>query len=169
VTRAATPAVGRRPWFVLLGLFALVLATDQATKWFAWRHIGGTLINDGGYILLSPVIRSWFAGPRTGAVANVVGIVLVLAAVAWLLQHRRRRIVLIGGALIAAGWTSNLLDRFGLHQWSAPDSPRGVVDFIPSGGVSRCNVADLWIVLGALVLGYAIGRRRHGANVPSGR
>jgi hypothetical protein len=55
---------------------------------------------------------------------------------------------------------SNLLDRLAMHYWSSPDSMRGVVDFIPSGGTSRCNVADLWIVAGALLLGYILVRRR---------
>jgi lipoprotein signal peptidase len=153
---------------IVVAVFVVVIGTDQATKWLAWRGIDGALINDGGYILLSPVIRSWFAGPTTGAVANAVGLLLVLAGVIWLLRRWRALPTVVGGALVAAGWASNLLDRIGLHEWSAPDSPRGVVDFIPSGGVSRCNIADLWIVLGALVLGYAIGRRRH-ANMPSGR
>jgi hypothetical protein len=43
------------------------------------------------------------------------------------------------------GWCSNLLDRLGLHYWTAPGSVRGVVDFIRVGG-ARYNVADLFIV-----------------------
>lgn len=55
---------------------------------------------------------------------------------------------------------SNLLDRIGLHNVTAPGSDHGVVDFIPSGGSSRCNVADLWIVLGVLMLSCLLVRRR---------
>lgn len=156
---AGTDGATRQRW-LLVAVFAAVIGTDQAVKWWAWRHFDGSLINSGGYILLGPVIRSWFAGPVSGAVADVLGAVLVIAGVWRLLLCRRARWVLIGGALLAAGWASNLLDRLGGHNWTAPGSARGVVDFIPSGGSSRCNVADLWIVAGALLLGYAVARRR---------
>jgi lipoprotein signal peptidase len=147
----------------LVAIFGLVIGTDQATKWLAWRHLGGTVINSGGYILLGSA-RSWFAEPVPGAVANTVGIVLIAAGLASLVRRPHRRAVTVGGALVAAGWTSNLLDRFGLHEWSAPGSGRGVVDFIPSGGTSRCNVADFWIVAGLILLGVAMLLRRGSAH-----
>jgi lipoprotein signal peptidase len=150
---------GRAAW-LLVGVYVLVLGTDQVTKWWAWRHLDGAVINDGGYILLGSA-RWWFAEPVPGAVANVVGAALVAAGLAVLLRHPRRTAVQVGGALLAAGWTSNLFDRFGLHRWTAPDSARGVVDFIPSGGASRCNIADLWILVGLVLLGLALaGRHR---------
>jgi lipoprotein signal peptidase len=43
------------------------------------------------------------------------------------------------------GWGSNLLDRLGMHYWTAPGSVRGVVDFIRITGASY-NVADLFII-----------------------
>lgn len=152
-------ALARRPRLLVAATFGLVVVTDQVTKWLAWRHLDGTLVNEGGYILLGSA-RSWFAEPVPGAAANIVGLVLVVAGVAVLLRRPRRLEVIVAGALVAAGWTSNLLDRFGLHRWSAPGSARGVVDFVPSGGVSRCNVADLWIAAGMLMLAAALVRRR---------
>jgi lipoprotein signal peptidase len=149
----------RRPWLVVATTSCLVVVTDQVTKWLAWRHLDGTLVNEGGYILLGSA-RSWFAEPGPGAAANVVGLGLVAAGLAVLLRCPRRREVLMAGAFVAAGWASNLLDRFGLHRWSAPGSARGVVDFVPSGGVSRCNVADLWIAVGVLMFIVALVRRR---------
>lgn len=149
----------RQRW-QLSAVVAVVIAIDQVVKWLAWRRFDGSLINDGGYILLGPVIRSWFAGRASGAVADVLGIVLVAHGIGWLLARRRPLPVLIAGGLFSAGWLSNLLDRLGMHNWTAPGSARGVVDFIPSGGSSRCNVADLSIVAGTLVLGYAVARRR---------
>jgi lipoprotein signal peptidase len=61
--------------------------------------------------------------------------------------------------LIAAGWTSNLLDRFGVHELTAPGSVRGVVDFIPIGAQSRANVADVWILVGLVMLVSVLVRR----------
>jgi lipoprotein signal peptidase len=151
---------GTRQWLLLVVAFAAVIGTDQAMKWWAWRHLDGSLINSGGYILLGPVIRSWFASPVSGAMADVLGAAFVIVGVWWLLLRRRARWVLIGGGLFAAGWASNLLDRLGLHNWTAPGSARGVVDFIPGGGPGRCNVADLWIVVGALLLGGVFARNR---------
>ena len=140
-----------RQMAVLGGVFALVVATDQTAKYVAWRH-GAALLNQGGFIALRPDMRAWFAAPTAGAVADAAGALLVLAGVAVLLRRPRRPAVLLGGALVAAGWTSNLLDRFGLHEWTAPGTVRGVVDFIPTGGRSRSNLADGWIALGVLVL-----------------
>jgi lipoprotein signal peptidase len=154
---------------MLAAVSAVVICTDQATKWVAWRELDGTVLNEGGYILLGPAIRAWFARPAIGAAANLVGLVLVAASTAWVLRRRRAASVVVGTGLVAAGWTSNLLDRFGLHEWTAPGTGRGVVDFIPSGGSSRCNVADVWIALGLLVLAYPIGRRRVAGPHPNHR
>jgi len=148
----------RRRW-LLIAVISLLISIDQVVKWLAWRHFDGSLINDGGYILLGPVIRSWFAGPAIGAVADVLGSVLVVLGIGWLLLRRRPLYVLIGGGLASAGWASNLLDRLGMHHWTAPGSARGVVDFIPSGGSSGCNVADLFIAVGTVLLAYATARR----------
>jgi lipoprotein signal peptidase len=148
----------RRRW-LLIAVFAAVIGTDQAVKWWAWRHIDGTLVNAGGYILLGPVVRSWWSAQVSGAVLDVLGGVVMILSRRQLL--RRHTIgVLVGGGMVVAGWMSNLLDRLATHYWTAPRSMRGVVDFIPSGGTSRCNVADLWIVAGALLLGYTVVRHR---------
>jgi lipoprotein signal peptidase len=158
--RQSAIAGARRERLVLVVVFVAVIGLDQAVKWLAWRRLEGSLINTGGYILLGPEIRSWFAGPVSGALTDVIGGVALVIGVRRLLHRRRPMYVLIGGGLIAAGWASNILDRLGVHYWTAPGSARGVIDFIPSGGASRCNVADLWIVVGTLLLGYAFARHR---------
>src|SRR3954449_1408351 len=149
----------RQPVALLAGVFTVVIATDQTAKYVAWRH-HAALLNKGGFIALRPDMRAWFAAPTVGAVADAVGAALVLVGVTLLLRRPRRPAVLLGAALVAAGWTSNLLDRFGLHELTAPGTVRGVVDFIPSGGRSRSNLADAWIALGLLVLVVAALRRR---------
>jgi lipoprotein signal peptidase len=141
-----------RALLLILIAFAVVIGTDQAAKWLAWRHLDGALINEGGFIALRPGVRAWFADPTMGAVADGIGAALVATGLAWLLRRPRPLTALTGAALVAAGWTSNLLDRFGLHTWTAPGSLRGVVDFIPSGGASKSNLADCWITLGMIML-----------------
>src|SRR3954452_14529622 len=140
-----------QPVALVGAVFAVVIATDQVAKYVAWRH-DAALLNQGGFIALRPDMRAWFAAPTAGAVADAVGAALVLVGVTFLLRRPRRPAVLFGAALVAAGWTSNLLDRFGLHELTAPGSVRGVVDFIPTGGGSRSNLADGWIAGGVAVL-----------------
>lgn len=151
----------------VVGVFLTVIGTDQAVKWWSWRHLDGTLINAGGYILLGPTIRSWFAAPVSGAIANALGFLLVGVATWWLVRRRHAPAVSLGVAAIVSGALSNLLDRVGLHEWSAPGSERGVVDMIPSGGTSRANVADVWILLGGLVLAYTGWRARRQRGRPT--
>jgi hypothetical protein len=46
---------------------------------------------------------------------------------------------------MVGGWASNLLDRLGMHYWTAPGSVRGAVDFMSVGGRSW-NLADFFII-----------------------
>jgi hypothetical protein len=62
-----------------------------------------------------------------------------------LVRYRVTGAVGVPGALMIGGWASNLLDRLGVHYWTAPGSVRGVVDFIHAGG-HYYNVADLFII-----------------------
>ncbi len=50
VRRGTRP--GRR--LLVLGLLAAVVVLDQATKWWAWRHVSGAEINPGGDWLVGP-------------------------------------------------------------------------------------------------------------------
>src|SRR6266545_8201875 len=158
MTEEAHSGIGQR--WLLAAVSVTVIGTDQAVKWWAWRHVDGSLINSGGYILLGPGVRSWFAGPVSGALSDVIGGVALVAAVRQLLGRRRSTCVVLGGGMVIAGWVSNILDRLGLHNWTAPGSARGVVDFIPDGTPGRSNVADVCIVVGALLLAHGVVQRR---------
>jgi hypothetical protein len=46
---------------------------------------------------------------------------------------------------MVGGWASNLLDRLGLHYWTAPGSVRGAVDFLHIGTYFY-NLADFFII-----------------------
>src|SRR5262249_25826530 len=92
-------------------------------------------------------------------VFDVVGVAALIVSGGWLIRRPRAPGVLLGGGLIIGGWTSNILDRLGLHNWTAPGSARGVVGFIPDGTPGRSNTADLCIALGAVGLGAALRPR----------
>jgi lipoprotein signal peptidase len=148
---------------VVLALIAAVIVLDQTAKWWAWRHVSHAVINSGGDILVGHTIGAWYAGRVSGAVLDVLD-VGVLSIVVWILTRLRViTAVRVPGALMAGGWSSNLLDRLGIHYWTAPGSVRGVVDFMHIGD-HYYNVADLFIIsctpLFVLAAGYQLVRTR---------
>jgi hypothetical protein len=60
------------------------------------------------------------------------------------------------------GWASNLLDRLGMHYWTAPGSIRGAVDFISLGG-HYWNLADFFIISATPLLLLATTYQAHRA------
>jgi lipoprotein signal peptidase len=122
-----------------------VIAADQLLKWWAWRHVADTRINSGGDALVSATVSEWFADPVDGAVLDLLSALLLSLAVIALLRARRNSWVTISGTLMLAGWSSNLLDRLGLHFWTAPHSVRGAIDYLHLGA-HYYNVADLFII-----------------------
>jgi lipoprotein signal peptidase len=130
---------------VVLTLLSVVVVLDQAVKWWAWRHIPWARINSGGDILVGRTIGAWYAGPVTGALLDLLDFGLLSVAVTVLARCRASAAVVVPGALMTGGWSSNLLDRLGIHYWTAPGSVRGVVDFIHIGGYYY-NVADFFII-----------------------
>jgi len=134
-----------RQRLMVLALLAAVIAVDQAAKWWAWRHVSGVNINPGGDFLTGPTIGRWYAHPVTGALLDLMSFGLVSIAVAALVRRRRSVAVTVCGSLMVGGWASNLLDRLGMHYWTAPGSIRGAVDFIGLSG--HCwNLADFFII-----------------------
>jgi lipoprotein signal peptidase len=134
-----TPAVA------VLALLAMVVVLDQAAKWWAWRHFPETRINSGGDAVIGRTIGAWYAAPVTGALLDLLDFGLLSVVVSALARWRTTAAVGVPGALMAGGWSSNLLDRLGSHYWTAPGSVRGVVDFIHIGG-HYYNVADFFII-----------------------
>ena len=130
---------------VVPALLVVVVAVDQAAKWWAWRHLSWTRINSGGDVLVGRTISAWYAGPVTGALLDLLDYGLLSIAVSVLARRRAPAAISVPGALMTGGWASNLLDRVGIHYWTAPGSVRGVVDFIHLGG-HYYNVADLFII-----------------------
>ena len=140
----------------MLAVVAAVIVLDQSVKWWAWRHVAGVKINSGGDVLVGPAIGAWYAAPVTGALLDLLDFGLLSAALFILARRHRPAAVLVFGALMLGGWGSNLLDRLGMHYWTAPGSVRGVVDFIRIAGASY-NVADLFIIGATPLFLLAVG------------
>jgi lipoprotein signal peptidase len=164
--------VERRQSAVVVILIVAVIALDQAAKWWAWRHFSWARINSGGDIIVGRSIGKWYAAPVSGALLDLVDSGLLAVAILVLARCRLAASVRVLGALVIGGWASNLLDRLGVHYWTAPGSVRGVVDFIHLDG-HYYNVADFFIIgctpLFLLAAGYAgvrAARRRTAAENP---
>jgi lipoprotein signal peptidase len=142
--------------WIVFALLAAVILLDQAMKWWAWRHVPEVIINAGGDWLVGSTVGGWYADPLQGALLDLVDFGVLSIVVSVLVRRRRPAVVLVPGALMIGGWTSNLLDRLGLHYWTAPDSVRGAVDFIPVGS-HYANVADFFIVGATPVFLLAVG------------
>ena len=129
----------------MLSLIATVVVLDQTVKWWAWRYVSWTRINSGGDPLVGHTISAWYAAPVAGAVLDLLDFGLLSIVVLVMVRCRAPATVTVPGALMTGGWSSNLLDRLGLHYWTAPGSVRGAVDFIHLGG-HYYNVADFFII-----------------------
>ena len=145
---ATDPDRGQR--LIALGLLVAVVLLDQTTKWWGWRYAPKAIINAGSTWLIGQPVNGWFSGSVSGPLLDVINCGL-LSLAGYILVRRRRRVpVLVAGALMIAGWSSNLLDRLGMHHVTAPDSVRGAVDFI-QWGRPCLNLADV-VIVGSTVL-----------------
>jgi lipoprotein signal peptidase len=153
---------------IVFPLLATIIVIDQSAKWWAWRHAATARVNSGGDAIVGSTVSRWYADAGTGALLDLLDIVLLSVAIFLLLRVRRSLPVLISGALMIGGWTTNLLDRLGMHYVTAPGSRRGAVDFIHIGR-HFYNVADMFIVVATpLFVLAAIGSylRRWAAGAP---
>jgi lipoprotein signal peptidase len=146
----------------VLIVLAAVIVIDQATKWWAWRYVSGAEINSGGDSLVGQTVGRWYGAPVTGAVLDLLDVGVLSIAVSLLVRRRRPAAVVVPCAVMLGGWSSNLLDRLGMHYVTAPGSIRGAVDFIHFGWANY-NIADFFIIgatpLFLLAVGF-LGLRR---------
>ncbi len=156
----------RRQGTITLGLLAAVVVVDQATKWWAWRHVPGAIVNTGSTWLIGDPVDAWVTAPVSGRLLDLLGLVVLIRSGSILLRRPRHPLVLVAGALMISGWGSNLLDRLGMHILTAPGSSRGAVDFIPVGSV-HVNLADGVIAVAALL--YLVARPSPAAPAATGR
>ncbi|WP_345205573.1 signal peptidase II [Fodinibacter luteus] len=153
------PSAGRRRLYaVLLGLAAVVLVLDQATKVWALRSLTpGEKVDLLGSGIRLNLIRNPGAAFSIGDGATWVLTAVSVAILVWVVVGARRVgntpwAVALG--LLLGGALGNLVDRF----FREPGPGRGhVVDFIDYFGWFVGNVADIAIVVGAgiiMVLAY---------------
>jgi lipoprotein signal peptidase len=158
------PATGAaRRGLIAFALLLAVVVLDQGAKWWAWRHAPRAFVNAGGTWLIGRPVGAWFSGPVSGPLLDLLDVGLLSLAGHLLVRRARRTLGLVAGALMIAGWSSNLLDRLGMHTVTAPGSIRGAVDFIPLGAPSW-NVADFVIMAGMALSLVAVCARRGGAT-----
>jgi len=132
---------------LLIAVVATVALLDQASKAWAWRHLGLVHINSGSGLLFGDRAGNVYRDDRLGTVVDIAGVALIGTLATLLLRLRWPRLPFVGAALILAGWASNLADRLGLHVVTAPGSTRGVVDFLHFQG-RLWNLADVTIIAG---------------------
>lgn len=136
----------------LAAVVAATVAVDQTSKALAWRGSESAAINPGSD-LIAPGLDATFASSLSGALTDMAGVLILTTTAILTVRRCRDRLLWWAAALNIAGWTSNLLDRLGLHWVTAPGSRRGTLDWLYG-----YNVADLVIWTGcALALAW-LGR-----------
>ncbi|MCU1658521.1 MAG: signal peptidase [Pseudonocardiales bacterium] len=145
------PPSRHRPAALVVTVVVLVVLVDQTAKWWAWRHDASARINPGGNQFVGVTVGHWLMNPVAGALFDVIDAAALVVAAYLVARRPRPRAVVVTSSLFIAGWSSNLVDRLGMHYWTAPGSVRGVVDFLPFGP-HFYNLADLAIVGGAATL-----------------
>lgn len=153
VDEAAAPARGRRLFWWVLGIAAVVVLLDQGTKWWAV-----TSLDDGRAV---PVIGDLI---RFVLVYNPGAAFSIGTEFTWVLA------IVAAGAAVVAGWFAwrvrsvgwaialglllgGAITHLGDRLFREPGFGRGhVVDFIGYGDLFIGNVADIAIVAGAAMI-----------------
>ena len=162
-SRVVAPFATPRRGTALAAIALLVIAVDQLTKAWAWRSDGRVHINSGSGLLFGDRAGAVYRDGRWGSLIDVAALALIAAIGIALTRLRLPRLPFIGASLVLAGWASNLGDRIGLHELTAPGSVRGVVDFVRFDG-RLWNLADLTIIAGTalcIVFAGVTAVRRH--------
>ncbi len=147
----AASTVGRRLFWVTIGVGVVVVLVDQLTKWWALVHLkDGNSINVIGDLITFRLVFNPGAAFSTGTgftwVFTIVSgaAAIAIAYFAWRVASRRWA---VGLGLVFGGATTHFGDRL----FRAPGFGRGyVVDFIDYKYLFIGNVADIAIVGGVV-------------------
>jgi signal peptidase II len=145
-------AAGAAQWLALGAIVFAAIAADQLTKYI----VASQLQLDDGVHVLGPfwIHHVQNSGIAFGLFASATAVVIVFTAiaVAWMLvffgrSGARHPILPVALGLVIGGSTSNLLDRVRLGY---------VTDFLDLRYWPAFNLADSFIVVGVLVLLFAL-------------
>ena len=157
-------------WLVLV-VAALGVLADQISKIWALRVLpdDGTVAGGLGPIrlrLLRNPGAAFSMGEGTTWIFTIVAVVVVLGVIYYVLRRPIRSpwfALLLG--LIAAGAVGNLIDRL----FQPPGFGVGhVIDFLDYSGFFVGNVADIWVVVGAIGLAIFLWSRGDPENSEKG-
>lgn len=159
---SSRPVLTRVNWLLAALVFILAVATDQASKMWARLALADASSHPlmGQWLSLRLIHNSGAAFSLGSDKTWVLTIftVIIICFLAALLFRVRSFFALLAVALLMGGAWGNLIDRltadpgFGVGH---------VTDFISYGNLFVGNVADIWIVLGALWLVFALSREPH--------
>jgi signal peptidase II len=134
----------------LAGIVLLAVTIDQVTKYFAYRGKFGGFLNLFRPVfskLLLPNYNFAFGIRLPHVFAYVIYVIVIGALTIWYVHlSQKNNWQAIGYYLVMAGAASNLIDRLTLGY---------VRDFISAFWGNVFNFADIWIILGILMIIYA--------------
>jgi len=157
---ATAPALPRRRIALFLGVALVAFAVDQVTKYLAVERLSDRPnVRVVGELFQLTLARNPGAAFSTGTgfteVFSVIAIVAT-AVVVWFGLRARTALWAFGLGMLLAGVVGNLSDRL----FRAPGPLSGhVVDFMALPHWPVFNVADVWVVAGALLLAWATLRQ----------
>lgn len=147
-----------RPYFIYILVGTGILLIDQLTKYSALVWCPPEGYPFGPFLAFDLMINrgiSWGMFSSSSTTQFIMITLAVVAVIGVLLLHIVDRLKyntsLLGETLVLAGAVSNVIDRIVYH---------GVIDFIavtyklPYIPAFTCNIADISIVLGAIVMLY---------------
>ncbi|WP_195210246.1 signal peptidase II [Actinomarinicola tropica] len=158
-------AAGSARWIRALGIAAVVVALDQATKHWALGALSDDrtidLVGSLRFNLAFNTGASFSMGSGMGPVFAVIVVVVVIALLRFI-RTVPGRLNLFAAGIIVGGALGNLVDR--IFRDGSGFLGGAVVDFIDLQWWPIFNVADIGVVGGALLL--LVGTWRLGESSP---
>jgi lipoprotein signal peptidase len=130
--------------------FIIAVAADLVSKWLVVRISPGSVLYNSG-VAFSMFSSSLNMSIVMMFVSLIVGVILLVITI---IKKQITTTFRLGTLLIASGAFANGCDRvFNLMHTS---SQAAVTDFINWGGLVTGNIADIFVVVGSIVLAVAI-------------